>query len=153
MKTETGTKGKPNLAAGSFVSLLSLLAFAIFVSINFRTIEVSGPSMEPTFNTGQRLLASRAWWLVGPIRDNDIVVVEGDEPGETLIKRVYKVSGEQVDWLNVPDNYDLQAGPLIVPEKSLYLLGDNREVSEDSRKFGPVPTDKVVGKIVLKKWF
>lgn len=151
-------EGRPSkigrrLAVTSAVSMVSLLAYAAFVYFNFRTIQVSGESMLPTFNSGQKLLASKAYWLIGPIKQNDIVVVEGDEPGETLIKRVYRVEGQRVDWLNVPEDYPLSSGAFVVPKDYIFLLGDNREVSEDSRKFGAVPIDRVVGKIVLKKWF
>lgn len=153
MNTQPTATKRPGLALGSILSLLSLLSFAFFVYSNFRTIEVSGDSMLPTFTSGQKLLATRAYWLVGNIKPNDIVVVASDEPGETIIKRVYRVEGGTVDWLNIPENYSMANGEFKVPKDSLYLLGDNREVSEDSRKFGPVPIEKVLGKIVLKKWF
>jgi len=144
---------KQRAATVCSASLLVLLAYTFFFYRNFHTIQVSGPSMEPTFVNGDRLLASSAYWLVGEIKPNDIVVVESEEPGEdTIIKRVYKVEGETVDWLNVPNDYSLAQGEYVVPAGSIYILGDNREVSEDSRRFGAVPRDRILGKIVLKKW-
>lgn len=107
--------------------------------------------MVPTFANGTRLLCSDAYWLVGPVRRGDVVVV-ADENGSHIIKRVYRLAGEKVDWLNIPEDYDMSDGEYVVPGQSVYVLGDNREVSEDSRKFGPVAYDKIVGKIVLKRW-
>lgn len=132
--------------------LFATLAFAIFFQQNFHTIKVDGKSMEPTFNNGDQLLASRAYWLVGDLRDNDIVVIEGEKAGEHLIKRIYKKQGEIVDWANIPEDYSMSGGEFVVPAKQVYLLGDNREVSEDSRKFGPVDTSRIIGKIILKRW-
>lgn len=145
-------ESRPKVATLGTASLLFLLGFAYFFHQNFRTIQVQGNSMEPTFASGQRLLSSNAYWLIGPIRKGDVVVVTGDEPGEYVIKRVYRLPQETVDWLHVPDDYDLTDGQFTVPEGSVYVLGDNREVSEDSRKFGPVAYDRIVGKIVLRRW-
>jgi signal peptidase I len=127
-----------------------LLVIAVFFYFNFTTVIVSGHSMDPTFHTGQRLLACKAYWLIGGIRDNDIVVIKTDKPGEYIIKRVYKLGGEVVDWPNVPGDYRLITGEFHVPEGDVYVLGDNRPVSQDSRTFGPVPVDRVIGKIIRR---
>jgi len=51
--------------------------------------------------------------------------------------------------LNAPNEWGLARGPFTVPEGTLYVLGDNAEVSEDSRDFGPITTDLVRGKVVI----
>ena len=107
--------------------------------------------MLPTFKNGAHLLTSSAYWLVGPIQKGDIVVLI-DDSGTAIIKRVYGMEGDKVDWLNVPEDYNLSSGEYVVPDQTLYVLGDNREVSEDSRRFGPVPYDRIIGKVVLKRW-
>jgi signal peptidase I len=147
-----GEKGKKRIATLGSISLFGLLGFVFFFQQNFQTIQVSGESMEPTFASGQKLLATKAYWLVGPIMSNDVIVVEGEDSGTYIIKRVYKVSGETVDWLNVPETYNIANGEYVVPSDSVFVLGDNRAVSEDSRKFGSVPVDKILGKIVVKSW-
>jgi signal peptidase I len=129
--------------------LLVGLVLSIFAYMNFHIIVVKGPSMEPTFFTGRRLLVSHAFWLVGQIRDGDIVVVSDPNPDGYIIKRVYKMSGEEVDWANAPRGYNLTNGPYHVPDHSIYLLGDNREKSEDSRAFGPVDNSRILGKVLL----
>ncbi len=133
---------------GFGIVLLLVFAITVFFYLNFNTVVVSGKSMLPTFHDKQRLLASRAYWLVGAIRDKDIVVIKGDEPKEYFIKRVYKMEGELVDFANVPETWSIANGEYRVPKGQIYVLGDNREVSEDSRKYGSVPLDRILGKIV-----
>jgi signal peptidase I len=130
--------------------LLFILGFAVFFYFNFRTVVVDGRSMEPTFHSGQRVLASQAYWLVGGIRDRDVVVVKVEGGTGYIIKRVYKQGGEIVDWENVPEEWSLLNGEYRVPAGQLYVLGDNREVSEDSRQFGAIPLEKVIGKIIKR---
>lgn len=152
---EMRTTRKGVAITGFGTALLFVLVFAIFFYFNFTTVVVSGNSMEPTFHNGQRLLASRAYWLVGQIQRRDIVVVrtQGQGPGQTgyIIKRVLGLPGDAVDGANVPDSWRVSDGPFIVPEGRVYVIGDNREVSEDSRRFGPVPLDDVLGKIVIRR--
>ena len=127
-----------------------LIAALVFY-FNFHTVIVQGMSMEPTFHTGQKVLVSKAYWLIGPIRDNDIVVAKDTVPGQYIIKRVYKMGGERVDYTYAPKSWSLALGDYTVPAGTLYLLGDNLEVSEDSRSFGPVDVSKVLGKVVILK--
>lgn len=103
--------------------------------------------MEPTFNQGQRLLVSNAYWLVGGIKKNDIVVVKSND--EFIIKRVYALEGETVDLFNIPENYSLTEGEYKVPPGKIYILGDNRPMSEDSRQFGPVDRSEILGKVIV----
>jgi len=130
------------------LSLLVLFGLAVFFYLNFHTVIVSGHSMDPTFSTGERLVASKAYWLVGPIKDNDIVVIATGKPGEYIIKRVYKMGGEIVDWPNAPQKWAFANGEFKVPPGCVYVLGDNRPISEDSRIFGPVPVNRIIGKII-----
>ena len=144
-------EARPKAITLGSASLLALLGFAYFFQQNFHTIQVQGDSMLPTFTSGTRLLCSDAYWLVGPIHQGDVIVIS-DDNGSHIIKRVYRLEGQKVDWLNIPEDYDMSAGEYEVPDRSVYVLGDNREVSEDSRKFGAVAYDRIVGKIVLKRW-
>jgi signal peptidase I len=142
---------KRKALTGFGLSLVMILLITLFFYFNFKTVIVSGRSMEPTFKDKQRLLACRAYWLVGGIKDKDVVVIKhGPGPQDYIIKRVYKMAGEVVDWVNVPASWKLTNGEYKVPEGHIYVLGDNREVSEDSRKFDAVPIDQVIGKIVKR---
>lgn len=129
--------------------LLGILCFFAFFYLNFRSVEVRGQSMEPTFESGRRLLMSNAYWLVGPIRKNDIVVIKVPDSGETLIKRVKGVPGDVIDFMDVPHSWRLAAGEFKVPPGTLYCLGDNRPVSQDSRDYGPFENNAILGKVVI----
>ena len=144
-------KGKKRTITGFSVFLLLMLGFAIFFYVNFTTIEVSGISMEKTLKDHQRVLVSKAYWLIGPIRKKDIIVLHDPHgPGE-IIKRVMYMAGDDVDWEWRPDSAPGPKGKYIVPDGCVYVLGDNRPFSEDSRKFGFVELSKVLGKVVVAK--
>ncbi|CAN5537977.1 hypothetical protein BH11ARM2_BH11ARM2_32580 [soil metagenome] len=144
-------KGKKRAITGFGIVLLVLLPFVFFFYRSFHTVVVQGVSMLPTFKTGQRLLVSDAYWLIGPIRHNDIVVVrEKDDPNGYFIKRVYKDGGEEVDYANWPRGVSLKDKKFVVPQGSYYLLGDNRLQSEDSRYFGPIELSRIIGKVVVR---
>ena len=133
--------------------LLAIFALVVFFKTNFEYVIVSGNSMEPTFMDKDKILTSRAYWLVGPIKDGDVVVVKNPEEGDAkgyLIKRVHRMGGEKVDFLNVPEDHRLADGEYVVPADSVYVIGDNRAVSEDSRKFGPVKKTDILGKYVIR---
>ena len=143
---------KTKAVTGFTLTMVMALGFAVFFYLNFKTVVVSGESMLPTFKSGQRVLVSKAYWLIGGIRPKDIVVIADENPENTdgyLIKRVYKMGGEKVDYANVPPEHKLADGDYVVPEGHLYVLGDNREHSEDSRRYGPIPINSVIGKVVV----
>lgn len=141
---------KKIVVRGFTAFLFFVLAFVIFFSLNFSSVEVRGASMEPTFSTGDHVLVSKAYWLVGNIKQNDIVVVRGREKsGEYYIKRVYKTGGETVDFFNMPAGWSILNGEFVVPDGQYYVLGDNRPVSEDSREWGPVENKEIIGKVII----
>lgn len=148
-ETSRPHRKRKRMITGFGVALLFFLVFCVFALFNFHTVVVSGRSMEPTFHTGQRVLVSKAYWLVGPIRDNDVVVLKDTGPTGYIIKRVAYSDGETVDWKWVPDTYPIANGPYKVPEGQVYVLGDNKPESEDSRKFGPRDKGDILGKVIV----
>jgi signal peptidase I len=92
---------------------------------------VEGPSMEPAYRHGERLLVNRLAYLRRPPAPGDVVVIRDPEhPFRLLLKRVAQA----------PD------GPGVQPD-GVYVLGDNAPQSRDSRQFGPVPRSAMVGKV------
>jgi len=124
------------------------LIFAVFFYLNVKTIEVSGISMETTLHNHQRVLVSKAYWLIGKIQDGDIVVMPDPHGPGYIIKRVFKSAGEDVDFDWRPVNSPGPGYRYVVPAGSVYVLGDNREWSEDSRKFGFVDMSTIIGKVL-----
>ena len=128
--------------------LLSIAVIAIMVMLLFsvRIVHTKGKSMEPTLTEGDVLLV---------VRDTT------PEPGEMflikkdnmwMVKRVIAVAGETVPADICPNPYWTDApAPATVPEGYVFVAGDNRENSQDSRKeyFGLVPVDSFWGRIVF----
>lgn len=131
------------------IILLVLLAFAIFFSLNFRTVEVLGPSMLPTLKSGRKVLVTSAYWLLGPIHKGDIVVVHEFTGTGYFIKRVHSMGGDTVETSFAPRSHRITDGKFVVPEGMVHLIGDNLSQSEDSRKFGPVKIEQILGKVLV----
>lgn len=122
---------------------------------------ISGNSMLPSYTDGDRVLVTS----VGPVEVGDAVICRF--AGETLIKRVVACPG---DVLALRDGRIVRNGELrdeLVPppfrdgtsvaerelgEDEYYILGDNRRVSIDSRTFGPVHREDIVGRVIYR-WF
>lgn len=127
---------------------------------------VRGASMEPTYQDGQVVLVRRRNVFNSVLHRNDVVLLQR-ERGEVIIKRIYRLPGEEIvpGYPNVlefsrmrglSDYYEQQtvktaAGETIryfVPRGYIVVLGDNPAVSEDSRFFGPVPIRDILGTVV-----
>ena len=129
--------------------------------------QVLGQSMEPTLHSAQRVVVEKVTYrfLHGP-RHGDIVVIDQPDQREMLIKRVAGLPGETVEvrggytyvggeqleepWIVRPGGRDY--GPMTVPPLQVFVLGDNRGASNDSRSFGPVPIEHVVGRAWFSYW-
>ena len=73
---------------GFTVFLLVVLVFTIIFYPYFKMAEVKGESMLPTLVNGQKVLTSHAYWLVGSIKQNDIIVLKEEKSNEYFINRV-----------------------------------------------------------------
>jgi len=157
------------LDASIFAALLSLLIITFVVQAFF----IPSGSMEPTLQIGDRILVSKFAYRVGAIDRGDVIVFHYPlNPGKDFVKRVVARGGETVELRDgvvlindtpirelyptalaggdraCTSNY----GPQKIPEDQLFVLGDNRCNSEDSRFFGFVPVENVVGKALLIYW-
>lgn len=121
----------------------------------FRPVTVSGPSMEPTLESGERLLITRSFWQPRPIERGDLVVFrDPGGSGSLMIKRVVSLEGESVSSSLSPyaDSAFLNHKTYVVPKNSYYLLGDNLSESMDSRIYGAVEAGDIVGRVVPIPW-
>lgn len=131
------------------------------------TIRVSSGSMSPTVCTGDLVVRDR----LSPHRGvsvGDVVTFPRPGDGAEQIKRVVALGGQSVaiadavlvvDGRPVPEPYvDLATvdgvyfGPVTVPAGTVFVMGDDRELSVDSRSFGPVPTADVDGRLAAVLW-
>jgi signal peptidase I len=134
---------------------------------------IPSPSMEPTLDVGDRVLVNKLSYKFHDVNRGDVVVFErppGASTGQNgeikdLIKRVVAVGGDTVEakegnvYVNgdqIDEDY-LEPGtptdnlPLTtIPEGQVFVMGDNRTNSEDSRIFGPIDEDAIVGRAFIR---
>jgi signal peptidase I len=134
----------------------------------FQPTVVVGQSMSPTLKSGRVIWVDRTHYRTHAPERGEVVVFKRE--GLTYVKRVYRTAGEVVhylaagrDWVGpIRENRvaDMQARyrdsrsvmrvrALTVPEGHLFVVGDNAAVSEDSRSFGPIPMESVIGRAHL----
>ena len=146
-----------------------VLVFGFVRPFVVEAFRIPSESMVPTLEVGDRVLANKFIYRFTEPERGDVVVfdsVEGD--GQTLIKRVAGVEGDEIrvqggalfvngETQNEPylSQYPPDTsmyGPETVPEDHAFLLGDNRGNSGDSRVFGPVPVENIKGEAFLVFW-
>ncbi len=176
--SDISAKSRRASALNVFLSVIIVVLVLIIITLVFflTPMTVSGQSMYPTFNDGDRILLSKVGYTV---ERGDIVVfkIPGDDsppikrviglPGDVIYFDIqimdYTVNGEPLDdyaeTTGYKPNYfsssDLEVYTAItttgitVGENQLFVLGDNRNVSRDSHVYGCVEKDWVVGKVIL----
>jgi signal peptidase I len=150
------------VAALTVVTMLFLFCFRVF--------DVDGPSMVPTLEDGEKVIVSTVGYK--PQRGDVVVISKAGADNKPIVKRVIAVGGDTVNinlttgvvTVNgVEEHYsdDLTnqtintAYPMVVPEGTVFVLGDNRELSHDSRYkiIGCIDERLIVGKVVMKLSF
>jgi signal peptidase I len=141
--------------------------FYIVISLLTARVVVEGPSMRPTLLSGEWIVVNRLTYKVGAPQRGDVVVFLPPTNAQTddLIKRVIGLPGETVEiregsvWINgarLEENYvsgtTFPDNSWQLGEDDLFVMGDNRPISLDSRSFGPIHRSEVVGKAWLIYW-
>lgn len=145
------------------LAVLAALIAAFFI----RLPQVSGLSMEPHIRSGEYVLINTFAYRFGPPHRGDIVAFRHDSDTRALfIKRVIGLPGDRiridggrvfVDGAKLDEPYvlhpdDRSFGEIVIPDGDIYVLGDNRAESEDSRAFGPVSDASLVGRAIAGIW-
>ncbi|MFY0544518.1 signal peptidase I [Brevibacillus sp. H7] len=157
----------------SFLMIGGLTAF-VYVFIMAPYV-VEGRSMETTLHDQERVIVNKAIYYLSKPQKGDIVIIHPTDD-ENWIKRVVAVAGDTVEAKNdqlyvngqlvnevylTPNKLKASAagvtlthdfGPIKVPEDSVFVLGDNRNHSADSRVIGPVKLEQVVGRAEVVYW-
>jgi len=148
--------------------VLSLIIFLLIRQVvqNYR---IENHSMEPSFYEGQFVLVNKiAYWFGDPARGDVVVFHNPRNTNEDYIKRIIGIPGDTVEvrdqtvfvnGLPLPEDFPHHAimpgeysGPFVVGDGQLFVMGDNRPNSSDSRVFGPVDQNLVVGQAWLRIW-
>lgn len=142
-----------------------LLALVIHLFLAQATV-VYGRSMEPNLHERERLIIDKISYRLHPPQRNDIVVLDLPEMDEMLVKRIIGLPGETVEirgGVVYVDGHALEerfphdtfihdTPPLNLGAFSYFVLGDNRGNSNDSRSFGSVSREAIVGRVWLRYW-
>lgn len=148
---------------------ISLAVSAFFIVFLYQPVKVEGTSMMPTLEDQERVFINKFVYKLEPIERGDVVVFRYPrDPSKSYIKRVVAVAGDRVQITDgvvsvngerlsepyVPEQYeDVRSYPeTLVPPHCYFLLGDHRNLSNDSRDFGPVDEDFIYGKAVFGYW-
>lgn len=172
---------KKSSFARKLVSILLTLAAIFLISWGlrafvFQAYEIPSGSMEDTIMTGDMVFSEKITYRFGDPKPGDIVTFTDPEiASRTLIKRVIATGGQTVNlidgdvyvdgkrlvesYTDGKPSYPLTTAygtsityPYKVPEGEIWVMGDNRTNSQDSRYFGSIPVDTVTGKAVFIYW-
>ena len=158
---------------------LQILVIALAIAFVIRTFVaepryIPSDSMLPTLEQGDRLVVEKVSYHFHLPQPGDIVVfapppqlqMQGYEPNQAFIKRIVGTPGETVAVLDgtvylnnqpIRETYILEPpeyslNPVQVPPGQLFVMGDNRNNSNDSHVWGFLPTDNIIGRAVFRFW-
>jgi signal peptidase I len=149
------------------LALAGLIRFVLFAPI-----VVDGDSMLPTLEHKNRMIVNKVIYKISDIDRFDIIVFEATEdkdyikrviglPGETIKYEKDKlyVNGELVEEpymakyrASQPEQFNTYVEEITVPDGHVFVLGDNRNHSKDSRLIGPIKVEKIIGKANIVFW-
>lgn len=166
-----------NEAVKSILGFLQTLLIAFILSIGIRAYiaeakMIPSGSMIPTIQIGERVLVDKIYYRFSKIKRGDIIVFEPTQRlidegyKDDFIKRVIGLPNEiirieaGVVYVNdkplkepyIADKAEDDFGPFKVPADSYLMMGDNRNNSYDSRRWGPVPEENIKGRAFLRFW-
>jgi len=156
------------LETAVFIASIFLVFYLFIVQPN----QVKGASMENTFHNGEYIFTSKVSYKFEPMRRGDVVIFKSPKNNEIeLIKRVIALPGDTVVIKNgtvlvndslldepyiknatllVPGGAVIEGVPIKIADGFMFVMGDNRGGSSDSREFGPIPEALIVGKVIYR---
>lgn len=154
------------------ITILIVLVIFLGMHYSLQSYTVSGQSMEPSFVNGEWLLVDKLTYrFTSPGRGDVIVFDPPTNSTQPYIKRIIGLPGEHVEikdgkiyirndegdfeYVETTDLPDIRPSDTYswdIPEDRYIVLGDNRPVSGDSRAFGFVPRENIIGKVWIRYW-
>lgn len=156
---------------GIVVFLAMLVMVYLFL---FSPQEINGQSMFPTFHDKELLITNKVVYKLHPPKRGDVVIFKSPAnkdidyikrviglPDETVLLKnsVYYINGNKLEEPYIGSTVYTSAGTFLkegeeitVPEGMYFLSGDNRPNSSDSREFGPIPIEDIIGKALFRYW-
>lgn len=166
-----------SLAVGVILEWIAVIVGALVVALIIKTFlfqafHIPSASMDPTLEVGDRVMVNKLSYDLHDVNRGDLVVftrpdTELSSEVDDLIKRVIGLPGETVEAREGTIYIDGQAlsepylqdsvitndfGPVEIPERQMFVMGDNRGDSRDSRVFGPQPVEKLIGRAFVRVW-
>lgn len=161
------------------IELIEFIAIigAILIVIRFFVAEphkVSGSSMVPNFHDGDYIITNKLAMRFSPPERGEVVILQNPKnPDQVFIKRIIALPGEQINisggqvYINnnplsepyLPSGTSTQAGAflveneaIVIPDGQYFLMGDNRNGSSDSREWGLVRKELLIGQALFRYW-
>jgi len=151
-----------------FVGSIFIVVYLFILTLN----QVKGVSIEPTFISGDYILTSRMTYMFRDYKRGDVIFFKS--PSNPAIEYIKRIIGKPADRIKVQNNEVYVNGKMInenyisdktslweqgclkegidyiVPENELFVMGDNRPRSSDSREFCSIPSQSVIGHVFLR---
>ena len=167
-KSSAPSTGRRQVGKLALLVALSFCSYLFFSRVVVTAVEIKGASMAPTLAAGDRYLLNRFAYLHREPQRGEMVVLKDPETGELIVKRIVGMPCETVIMQNHhvyvnghllsepyamsgtrPDLFTPLGKAKVIPRDYYFVLGDNRSRSLDSRAFGPVPRENILGVISL----
>ncbi|GAA2217961.1 signal peptidase I [Micromonospora olivasterospora] len=151
------------LAASALVAAVAGVLIQQFV---VGLTPVQSIAMEPTLRVDDRVVVDRIAFRLLHLNHGDVVLLRGEDGMASALQRVVGLPGDQLScdrgrlyrnseqveeaYLNAKDR--TECSPVTVPAETVYVMGDGRGVARDSREYGPIPQDRVIGRVLSRIW-
>lgn len=165
-RRERSRKAKSPLREWVETIVLALIVALLIREFLLQVYKVQGESMEPTLHTEERVLVNKMIYRLRSPHPGEIIVLRDPmDNRRELIKRIIAVEGETIEVRQgqvfvegqpLEEPYKAQGaydyGPMQVPAGHVFVMGDNRLASMDSRWLGPIPLTVVQGRAFFRFW-